>query len=232
MAAIQFKRKQVVSAHQALNEWASRAATAADLVVLPEMAASGYVFENRTEAFKAAELPEGPTFQALSPVAVTYGCWVVAGFPERDKDRLFNSALIINPKGELAFVYRKTLLFETDETWATPGDSGYRLFDTKWGSFTVGICMDLNDDQFVQWCARQKPGVLAFPTNWVQEDGDVWSYWAWRMHSLSTSLVAANTYGSEGGLQFSGQSIILDQGNILSFAPVQGNSIIWGTVGG
>ena len=89
------------------------------------------------------------------------------GFPEVDGDRFFNSALVINALGELAFCYRKTLLYEADETWATPGDSGYRYFDTNWGRFAPGICMDLNDDRFVQWCADNALDALAFPTNWI-----------------------------------------------------------------
>ena len=128
------------------------AASGADLVVCPEMALSGYLFAGPEAIAEVAEPARGPSFEALSPIARRERCWVVVGFPEVDGDRYFNSCLVINPAGELAFCYRKTLLYEADETWASPGDSGYRYFDTEWGRFASGICMDLNDDAFIDWC--------------------------------------------------------------------------------
>ena len=228
LAAVQFRRPETGDPHLALSVWADKAARSADLVVLPEMAASGYVFADRGAIEAVAESPKGPTFQVLSQVARTQHCWIVAGYPERDRDRFFNSACVINPAGELAFTYRKTLLYEADERWATPGNSGYRTFETDGGSFSVGICMDLNDEAFIQWLQSARPDVLAFPTNWVYEDdADVWSYWAWRMGQLSTTLVAANTFGVEEGVRFTGRSLILRDRVVMAHAPVEGNSVIW-----
>ena len=227
VAAVQFKRPQTGDAHIALADWADRAARSAKVVVLPEMAATGYLFRTPEAVRRVAEDARGPTFQVLSPIAKMHQSWIVAGYPEVDGDRLFNSACVINPRGELAFTYRKTLLYEADEFWASVGDSGYHSFDTEVGKVGLGICMDLNDDRFLAWMHAQTLDVLAFPTNWVfEEDGDVWSYWAWRLGFQRTTLVAANTYGWEQHVRFTGRSLILKERTVLAHAPQEGNAVI------
>ena len=76
-------------------------------------------------------------------------------------------------------------------------DRAYPWVDTGNGRFTVGICMDLNDDGFTGWIQQQNPDVVAFPTNWVDTGESVWPYWAFRMQGSRAALVAANRYGSE-----------------------------------
>jgi len=232
VAAVQFKAEKgrKVLSLAVLHALAEEAAWESDLVVLPEMAAVGYLFPSPEEARRVAEPANGPTFSILAPVAAAHHCWLVVGFPEVDGDRLFNSALVIDPTGALRFVYRKTLLFEPDEWWALPGDSGYRAFDTEAGRFGVGICMDLNDDAFVRWCAGADLDAIAFPTNWVQEDVDVWDYWRARLWGVDAALVAANTYGTEGPVAFTGRSAVLQDGVILASAPETGNVVIWAEV--
>ena len=228
LAAVQFKpdKGSYDLSVERFTELLAKAAVGADLVVAPEMALSGYVFKDAQAIAAVAEPARGPSYQRLSPIARREGCWLVMGFPEVDGDRYFNSALVINPAGELVFSYRKTLLYEADETWASPGDSGYRYFDTEWGRFAPGICMDLNDDGFIDWCERSDLDVLAFPTNWIEEGIDVWSYWAWRIQGLKAALVAANSYGEESGTTFSGRSAILKENRVHAAARKQGDGVI------
>lgn len=206
---------------------ADAAAEGADLVVLPEMAVTGYVFPDAAAVRAVAERPDGPTARALAEVARRRGAWVVAGFAEDAGDRLFNSALVIDRAGRTAFVYRKTLLYEADVPWATPGDSGYATFDTGSGVFGVGICMDLNDDAFVAWARAARPHAIAFPTNWVADDSgiDTWAYWAWRLQEVPSALVAANTWGPEGATTFTGRSAVLQARTIRAHLPPQGDGI-------
>lgn len=227
-AAIQFKgaKGDKRASLVALRRLAARAAESSDLLVLPEMAATGYLFPSRRAAQAVAEAPDGPTFQALAPVAAEHRVWLVVGFPELARDRLFNSALIIDPSGALHGVYRKTLLFDADRSWATPGDSGYLKVQTARGSFGVGICMDLNDDRFTGWCASAGVDVVALPTNWLHEEIPVWPYWVMRMVGVGAVLVAGNTYGREGAITFAGQSAIIDRGRVLAGAPFAGDTVI------
>jgi predicted amidohydrolase len=228
VAAVQFKpdKGDPTTSLARLCALADHAAQDADLVVLPEMAATGYIFRSADAVRPVAEPARGPTLAALGPVAARHGAWMVVGFPEADGDRLFNSALVIDPAGELRFTYRKTLLFDADLPWASPGDSGYASFDGEAGRFTVGICMDLNDDDFVAWCAQSGARALAFPTNWVDEGSDVWPYWAWRMRDTGVALVAAHTYGHDDGTDFSGRSAVIDGLTVLAAAPREGDGVI------
>jgi predicted amidohydrolase len=232
VAAVQFKadRANPKGARASLAGWVGRAAIGSDLVVCPEMAATGYIFADRAAASLVAEDPTGPTFQALRVHAKENGAWVVAGFPERAGDTLYNSAMVIDARGELAFVYRKTLLFEADETWACPGDSGYVAFETAFGRFGVGICMDLNDPMFLEWSSDSKLDALAFPTNWLDEGGDVWPYWRWRASQAGTTLIAANTYGHDAPLDFVGRSAVVTAARVLSGAPARGDVVVRATL--
>lgn len=231
VAAVQYK-----SPLRALVHLASEAGRDADLVVLPEMAVTGYVFPDLPSVRQVAEAPDGPTYRALSAVASENAAWIVAGFPELAADRVYNSALVIDPSGARAFVYRKTLLYVADLPWATAGDSGYRRFDTDHGSFGVGICMDLNDDRFVDWCTAEQLDVVAMPTNWIDEGTRVWDYWAWRVHRQGGALVAANTWGSEThdgtATHFSGASAVIRRTQLLAAAPKVGNAVVSATLPG
>ncbi len=230
VGAVQFRavRGDVEASRRRLVALARQAAEGSDLVVLPEMAATGYVFPDAAAVRAVSEPPDGPTLAALAPVAREARCWLVAGFPERAGERLFNSALVVDPAGALRFVYRKTLLYEADTPWATPGDSGYRAFDTDAGRFGVGICMDLNDDGFVAWAAGADLDAIAFPTNWVADDSgtSVWDYWAWRLGPMRAALVAANTWGQQDHVRFTGASAVLQQRWVLSHLPEEGDGVL------
>ena len=228
VAAVQFRptKGDKASSLAHLVRLATAAARGAHLVVLPEMAATGYVFPGPEAVRPLAETPDGPTFQALSRVAADAGAWVVAGLPERDGERLYNSALVISPSGSLEFTYRKTLLFQLDTTWASPGDSGYRYFATDAGTFGVGICMDLNDDRFIAWCRGSSLRAIAFPTNWVAQGVPVWPYWAWRLVGVDAALVAANTWGQDGEVAFAGRSAVVRGRDVLAAAAATGDGII------
>ena len=231
LAAVQVRatRGELSGNRSRLARLAAQAATESDLVVLPEMAASGYLFRDAAAVASVAEPPCGPTWSVLAPIAASARCWMVCGFVEAAGDRFFNSALVIDPSGALAFTYRKTLLFDADHRWATPGDSGYQAFDADWGSFGVGICMDLNDDAFVAWAARSRLSAVALPTNWLDEGLSVWPYWRWRLGPAGV-LVAANTWGSEeldGEVTpFAGQSAILDARGLYAAAPAVGHCVL------
>ena len=229
VAAVQYRsvKGEIEASRARLVQLAARAARDADLVVCPEMAVTGYVFADADAVRQVAEPADGPTFAALRAVAERSRCTIVAGFPEMDGERLYNSALVIDDRGELAFVYRKTLLYDEDLRWAIPGDSGYHAFDVAGARVGVGICMDLNDDRFVDWLAEQRCDAVAFPTNWVRSDDvDAWTYWAWRLHGLDVALVAANTWGFEDGIQFSGRSAVLREYVVRAALPRRGDGIL------
>lgn len=236
VASLQFKarRPHVHASRAALVEAVDHAAARASLVVFPEMAVSGYVFAHRDAVAEVAEVRDGPTFEALAAVAAARDCAIVGGFAERDGDELFNSAWLIDRRGQLVQVYRKTLLYEADRPWATAGTGDYGTMTVRGARVAVGICMDLNDDAFVAHLRATQPDVVAFPTNWVAEEVptvDVWDYWAWRMSGVRGALVAANTWGSEhavggGSTRFTGRSAVIRGRHLLAHLPATGDGAV------
>ena len=201
----------------------------ADLIVCPEMALTGYVFADAEAAGKVAEAANGRTLELASKLARVAGAYFVIGYPEAVEERLYNSALILGPDGALLCNYRKRLLYEADETWAWPGDTPYPWIETPFGSLTCGICMDMNDDEFIGFLLDREPAVIAFPTNWLDQGFDVRYYWRWRLSGYRGTLVAANTYGTEEGIRFRGRSAILRcPGKTLALAGETGDAVIVG----
>ena len=201
---------------------------AAALIVCPEMALTGYVFPDAAHAARVAEPVMGRTLELASRGASRHGAYFAIGYPEAAPDgRLYNAALLVGPDGGLIQNYRKRFLYEQDETWAQPGDGAYPLVETPFGLLTCGICMDLNDDAFVEHLFETKPDVVAFPTNWIDQGFDVQRYWRWRLQGYPCWFVAANNYGAEDGTKFRGHSAILDrQGRSKASAGAEGDCVL------
>lgn len=201
-------------------------AEGAGLIVAPEMATSGYVWPSAEALRPHAERPDGPTFRRLAPLARDHGAWIVVGIPELADDGLYNSALVIDHHGELIDVYRKVLLYDADQTWARPGHRR-PVYDTPVGRVTPAICMDLNDDGFAHHLLRQRPDVVAFCTNWVDEGEEVLPYWVYRLAGWRGWLVAADTWGSDGDTPFYGRSAILAPGGqAVALAAATGDGVL------
>lgn len=239
LAAIQFKADKgdrAGSQARLLSLCEQAAAQGASLVVCPEMAMTGYLFRDADDVRRVAEPVDGPSFALLSQFAAARGCTVVCGYPERvsgdGSERLYNSAWIIGPDGKLLYNYRKRLLYDADMTWAAPGDTPYPLVRSPAGSLSAGICMDLNDDAFIDYLQEAKAHVVAFCTNWLEEGHDLYFYWRYRLLSIPSYFVAANTYGDEvcpghEPTRFAGQSVIFDpRGRVLASAPPSGDAVI------
>lgn len=227
-AAVQFRapKGRPAETRQALASWLDRAtAEGAGLVVFPELATTGYIWESPEELAPHAEPAQGPTFEALAPLAAERGAWVVCGFPERDEHgRLYNSALVIDGQGQLVACYRKVLLFEADKPWALPGDTRM-LIRTPFGVLMPAICMDINDDGLIRALARHQPDVLAFPTSWVEEGMDVHGYWRARLRTFRGVMVAADNWGEDRGTTFAGRSAVLGAGGVLAQRGPEGDGL-------
>ncbi len=121
-----------------------------DVLLLPEMAFSGYCFQDRDEILPYCEDPvTGSTAAWCVVVARRLDCVVVAGFPERGAaGQLFNSQLVVDRQGRVIHVSRKRFLYMTDETWAAEGPEFSTCEIPGVGRCALGICMDLNPKQF------------------------------------------------------------------------------------
>ncbi len=230
LAAVQYRppKGDPDLARTELVDWVGQAgAMGADLVVCPEMATPGYVWPRAESLRPHAEPADGPTYRALAPVARKWGAWVVVGFVEQAEGKLFNSALVIGPQGELAGVYQKVLLYDLDKAWAVPGLERW-VRETSVGRLACGICMDLNDPGFITHLMRDQVDVVAFCTNWLEQGIDVLEYWKWQLGHYSGWFVAANSWGPDGEISFCGSSVILGPlGRVWAQAGKQGDQVLF-----
>jgi len=114
-----------------------------DIILLPELCTTGYSFLNQAEALAAAEGSDGESIAFFKQLAHQHKAMVIAGFAELDGDKVYNSALIALPGGDLK-VYRKTHLFFREKVCFSEGDSGFFIVEHPLKDCKVGI-MICND---------------------------------------------------------------------------------------
>jgi 5-aminopentanamidase len=137
----------------------------ARLILLPELATSGYVFESAEEARAAAEPADGPTLRAWGEEATRGDAVVVGGFCELGDDGvLHNSAAVVDGSGVVA-VYRKLHLWDREQLVFVPGREPAPVVETRAGRIGVAICYDLNFPEVARGLALAGAELLALPAN-------------------------------------------------------------------
>lgn len=140
--------------------------TKMDLVVLPELFASGYLFESREELLEAAEGPDGRTFDVLRELSRKTGAAIVAGIAERDGDSCFNSCFVF-AAGDVIGGYRKIHLFDREKELFTPGDRGFTVVAVNGVRLGLMICFDWIFPETARILALMGAQVICHPANLV-----------------------------------------------------------------
>jgi len=141
--------------------------SSADLLVLPEFFATGYQFVSKEEVAELSEsVPDGETTEFLATLSREKGMYIVAGLPERDGSKFYNSAVLTGPEGFIGR-YRKTHLFYEENLFFAPGDAGFRVWDTPIGKIGVIICFDWFFPESARTLALKGAEVIAHPSNLV-----------------------------------------------------------------
>lgn len=198
--------------------WIDRAADAgAKLIVLPELASSGYAFASEEEADAAAQDGGGSILARWVDSCRRRGVYVVAGFSERRGDERFNSAALLGPEG-LIGVYQKAHLFNDEKSYFQPGDSGFPVFDLPVGRIGILVCYDLWFPEAARVLALKGAQLICVPTNWVANfrrqvvDDRGWVMGNYAAVAVATQnqvfVAAADRIGSERDVEFIGASCI------------------------
>ncbi len=202
--------------------------TDADLVVLPELALSGYLFSDRKQAFTLADEVPGRWTDALAALCAGRRLHVVCGLAEREGSRLFNSAVLVGPDGLVA-CYRKTHLFRFEKEIFEPGDSGFEVHEVAGAGVGMLVCFDWIYPEAARALALAGADVIAHPSNLVLPHAQR----ALVTRCLENRLfwVLANRTGSEqeGGtsLSFTGRSRIGGpDGRVLADAGVDETRLV------
>ncbi|MDX1518927.1 MAG: nitrilase-related carbon-nitrogen hydrolase [Gammaproteobacteria bacterium] len=196
----------------------------ADLVVLPELAFTGYYFTDKEEAYDMAQdVTSSPIIDSLSELCRRKNFHIVSGFCEKYLDDCFNSSLLIGPGG-LEHVYRKIHLFNEEKNVFTPGDTPLQVNEIGDVKIGIMVCFDWLFPEVTRTLALQGADIICHPSNLVL---------AWCQQTMITRClenrvfaITANRYGADkrpkGELRFTGKSqVVAPGGKMLHRAPSQ-----------
>lgn len=147
------------------------AAAGADLIVLPEMAASGYAFADRAELARFAESASaqhlGRALSGWTRLAQEHNLYICGGFAEAGEGAFYNSAALIGPGG-LVGVYRKVHLFFNEKNLFQPGDLGFPVFELPFGRVGMEVCYDIFFPESARSLVLGGAQLILSPSNFVR----------------------------------------------------------------
>lgn len=189
-----------------------------DLLVFPELALSGYQFTSQTEVDRLAQEKSSPIFQALVSGLQGRDMHVVLGFAEREDGCLYNSSLLIGPKG-IRGTYRKTHLFFEETLWFTPGNTGFQVWDIGKAKVGLLVCFDWFYPESARTLALKGADILCHPSNLVLPycpDAMVTRCLENRLFAVTANRIGEEERGGKPPLRFIGKSeVVAPNGQIL-----------------
>lgn len=253
-AAVQMRCCDDVKANIARAEELVREAAAfgANIILLPELFERKYFCQERRYEYYdyAKTMEENDAVRHFAAVAEELSVVLPISFYERDKNRLFNTVAVLDADGSILGKYRKTHIpddhFYQEKFYFTPGDTGFKVFSTKYGTIGVGICWDQWFPETARAMAVMGADILLYPTAIGSEpilDCDSMPHWRRCMQGHSAAnvmpVIAANRVGLEevspceengnqkSALNFYGSSFITDgTGEILKFMDREKEGVI------
>ena len=228
------------------------AAQGANIILLPELFERPYFCQERRYEYYRYALPtaENPAVQHFQAVAKELNVVLPVSFYERAGTQLFNTVAMIDADGTLMGVYRKTHIpddhYYQEKFYFTPGDTGFKVWNTRWGRVGVGICWDQWFPETARCLALGGAELLFYPTAIGSEPilgCDSMEHWRRTMqgHAAANVLpvIAANRFGLESvspcpengnqssSLNFYGSSFLTDAtGALIAQADRTGEAVL------
>jgi omega-amidase len=182
---------------------------AGSLVALPEMFSSGFSMN----ASVVAERPGGATEQWLSSIAHRLGIWLVAGLARYDEaGKIGNDALVVNPHGSVAGIYRKQRPFSVGGESEHYG-AGQEPLVFRWAEMGVAlfICYDLRFPELFRWAARQRPELFVVIASWPDKRIAHWlKLLEARAIENQAYVLGVNRVGDDPSHHYPGRSVIVN----------------------
>jgi omega-amidase len=182
-------------------------AAGADLLVLPEMCASGFTMD----AEQFAEPADGPSIRALSEIAGDNKLWIIAGLSMRRDGKYLNSAVAFARDGSIAATYDKQRLFGyANETEIYSAGDGPCIVEINGVSLALFVCFDLRFPELFRQ-VRPKADAFVVIANWPSTRQTHWEVLTQaRAIENQCFVVAVNRIGEADGLVYNGGSMVLD----------------------
>lgn len=196
------------------------------LIVLPELSNSGYNFTDASQALSVAETLDGQgAYQRfIADKAKKLNAFIVSGICEKDRDDLYNSAILSGPAGIIGS-YRKMHLFMNEKDIFRPGNSALQVFEA--GGLKIGmmICFDYLFPEPWGILARKGADIICHPSNLLTGNPHKCMPGLALMNRIY--IATANRIGTEGSLTFNGKSFFTDPaGNVPVIASPDQEEII------
>ena len=146
----------------------------ADIILLPELSTTGYFFLSRKESAEMAEPANGRTGLFFKEMASQHEAIVIAGFAERDGDRIYNSCITVIPERDEPYLYRKTHLFYKERDCFDAGDGHFFVIEDPRRNVRIGpmICYDWRFPEVSRILALKGADLIVCPSDLVT---DLWS---------------------------------------------------------
>jgi len=194
-----------------LDRMGVAAKAGARLVLFPEAALSGYVFDSLEEALPVAETIPGPSVARLEERCRELGIYAAVGMLEKDGADCYNAAVLVGPDG-LVGKYRKLHLpFVGVDRFVKHGDMAPRVYDTELGKIGLTICYDQDFPELSRALALMGAEVIITIANWPEGIEFVPDYLLrTRARENMVYQLAVNRVGEERGARFIGRSIFCD----------------------
>jgi predicted amidohydrolase len=145
---------------------AEAARNGADLILLPEAMDLGWT--DPSALTEAEPVPEGKTCAFLADRAKKHGVYICSGLIEKDGDKVYNSAVLINPNGKLILLHRKINELDIGHPYYALGDR-LNVCETEFGTLGLLICADANANDYVltRSLAYMGADVILSPSSWA-----------------------------------------------------------------
>jgi predicted amidohydrolase len=210
-----------------------------DLLVLPELANSGYLFADKKELSKVSENPDTGKFcNMLKRMSKEKDAYIVSGFceaAEEENERVYyNSSILVYPDGEFR-IYRKTHLFNDEKKFFKPGNTGlwvYDIYNKKFGTVKLGmmICFDWIYPEAARTLALRGADIICHPSNLVMpycQNAMFTRALENHVYTVTANRVGKDVNG-ESSLSFTGESVIVSpKGEYLSRASIDKEEIVF-----
>jgi predicted amidohydrolase len=208
----------------------------ANLVVLPELCNSGYVFADAQEARSLAEPVSGPSVQQWRALAERCDVAVVAGLCELDDDGVVRNSAVVIDAGELRAVYRKSHLWDREKLCFEPGGAPPPVVETKAGLVGVAVCYDAFFPEMMRMLSVAGADVIAVPMNAPVLAPPLEPLVADLITACASAQInrvyvaQADRTGTERGVDWVGASVIVDPDGRMLTEKASGEALLTATV--
>ena len=201
----------------------------ARLVIIPELANSGYNFENHAQAYKLSSTVSKSEYASmLIETAKKQDQYIVSGFHEREGEKLFNTSLLISPRGKIE-KYRKIHLFMNEKQVFEKGNLGLPLFELDEYKLGMLICFDYLFPEIWRLMGLKGADIIAHPSNLV-------TYKAFKVVPAQAVInrfyiFTTNRIGTERDISFSGRTFVVDpEGDVINEASTDKEELLFTTI--